>query len=248
MSETLLLLNITAMLLNSTITTLEPSLSPISSSYPSSPNDPFNYNDTMNDDNELQTIDYIWIGLGWTLRVFGSFGILICFIRYSVHNGSLPSNNNSNNNSTSQQQQQQVEVYTEEHRELRKKVVRSIFQDHIVNKNNFDYDIESNTYNIKLKEKTKTKKMKKKKDTTANNGTAAADNGIDTTSLCCSICLDKFEENDVVSILPCSHVFHKDCLSDWAVMPKDECPMCRKDMWDTTIYQKIEKEIKTIRN
>ncbi|KAL2940382.1 E3 ubiquitin-protein ligase RING1-like [Bienertia sinuspersici] len=53
---------------------------------------------------------------------------------------------------------------------------------------------------------------------------------------CCSICLEEFEkpknnsgdnELDDVAILPCSHIFHGDCLVSCFVRGKNTCPMCR---------------------
>ena len=46
----------------------------------------------------------------------------------------------------------------------------------------------------------------------------------------CSICLDKFDDNDTVSILnDCKHIFHTDCIIE-AGKYKPECPLCRKSI------------------
>lgn len=44
----------------------------------------------------------------------------------------------------------------------------------------------------------------------------------------CSICLeDGFEDqNREICILPCKHVFHKDCIQDW-LQRRPTCPTCR---------------------
>ncbi|EAY10654.1 hypothetical protein TVAG_157310 [Trichomonas vaginalis G3] len=42
----------------------------------------------------------------------------------------------------------------------------------------------------------------------------------------CSICLEEFNENDEVVILPCKHGFHEPCLQPWLKM-HSECPSCR---------------------
>lgn len=43
----------------------------------------------------------------------------------------------------------------------------------------------------------------------------------------CTICQEKFKENDTVSLLPCNHVFHKDCLKNWLLNYNCVCPICR---------------------
>jgi len=47
----------------------------------------------------------------------------------------------------------------------------------------------------------------------------------------CSICLEKFEENDgkMIAELNCSskHIYHVECLKEW-VKKNDICPMCRE--------------------
>eukprot|EP00744_Colponema_vietnamica_P012644 GILI01017739.1.p1 GENE.GILI01017739.1~~GILI01017739.1.p1 ORF type:complete len:293 (+),score=72.84 GILI01017739.1:71-949(+) len=47
--------------------------------------------------------------------------------------------------------------------------------------------------------------------------------------LCC-ICTDEFEEDDVVTILPCDerHFFHKACVDQWMIA-RGSCPLCRHD-------------------
>jgi len=43
----------------------------------------------------------------------------------------------------------------------------------------------------------------------------------------CPICIDKFVKNDVMSKLPCNHLFHKDCTKKWLVS-HNACPICRR--------------------
>nr|CCA23817.1 cleavage induced conserved hypothetical protein [Albugo laibachii Nc14] len=49
---------------------------------------------------------------------------------------------------------------------------------------------------------------------------------------CCSICLDDWNDQDcqdmAVVKLPCSHVFHEDCLLEW-FNGNVQCPMCREE-------------------
>ena len=42
----------------------------------------------------------------------------------------------------------------------------------------------------------------------------------------CPICLDQFEAEQKVIILPCKHGFHVDCIEPWLKM-HSECPCCR---------------------
>ena len=45
----------------------------------------------------------------------------------------------------------------------------------------------------------------------------------------CAVCMERFEENDVVSWSPtveCAHVFHHECIKEWLVF-HDNCPYCR---------------------
>eukprot|EP00434_Breviolum_minutum_P009409 symbB.v1.2.008287.t1/scaffold519.1/size192877/15 len=46
----------------------------------------------------------------------------------------------------------------------------------------------------------------------------------------CSVCLHPFERNDAVSALPCSHIFHKDCISRWLLERCTACPLCNDSM------------------
>ncbi len=41
----------------------------------------------------------------------------------------------------------------------------------------------------------------------------------------CGICLETYFAGQDVSFLPCTHVFHSDCIQQWA--SKNKCPLCR---------------------
>ena len=43
----------------------------------------------------------------------------------------------------------------------------------------------------------------------------------------CAICYDTITNYSLCRILPCYHIFHCICISDWLVT-KANCPMCKK--------------------
>ncbi|XP_031697018.1 E3 ubiquitin-protein ligase RNF130-like [Anarrhichthys ocellatus] len=42
----------------------------------------------------------------------------------------------------------------------------------------------------------------------------------------CAVCIEAYQLNDVVRILPCKHVFHKLCVDPW-LNEHCTCPMCK---------------------
>ena len=50
----------------------------------------------------------------------------------------------------------------------------------------------------------------------------------------CPICLETFQGNDKVKVLPCGHVFHEKCASSWIVDVRGVCPLCRQGVFGTT--------------
>jgi len=45
----------------------------------------------------------------------------------------------------------------------------------------------------------------------------------------CSICLDEFNENELLFQLICNHYYHKKCINDW-LQKNRSCPLCRQDL------------------
>ena len=43
----------------------------------------------------------------------------------------------------------------------------------------------------------------------------------------CVICLEDFKNYDKSIYLPCFHLFHEKCITDWINMRKGFCPVCR---------------------
>ncbi|GAB2274702.1 hypothetical protein Dimus_009473 [Dionaea muscipula] len=42
----------------------------------------------------------------------------------------------------------------------------------------------------------------------------------------CAICLDDFEVKSQVTVTPCNHMFHEDCIVPW-LKSQGQCPVCR---------------------
>jgi len=45
----------------------------------------------------------------------------------------------------------------------------------------------------------------------------------------CSICIVDFENDDMISITNCNHIYHTDCIKEWGKY-KTECPICREPL------------------
>ena len=45
----------------------------------------------------------------------------------------------------------------------------------------------------------------------------------------CAICMCDYEEGESLSLLPCSHTFHQECVSRW-LCSKPHCPVCMRDV------------------
>ena len=43
----------------------------------------------------------------------------------------------------------------------------------------------------------------------------------------CAICLDSLEDDDVVRLPDCLHLFHADCLHPW-LKQRNTCPLCKQ--------------------
>ncbi|XP_068614224.1 RING finger protein 150-like [Brachionichthys hirsutus] len=45
----------------------------------------------------------------------------------------------------------------------------------------------------------------------------------------CAVCIEGYKPNDVVRVLPCRHVFHKNCVDPW-LQDHRTCPMCKMNI------------------
>ncbi|XP_009869155.1 PREDICTED: E3 ubiquitin-protein ligase RNF128, partial [Apaloderma vittatum] len=45
----------------------------------------------------------------------------------------------------------------------------------------------------------------------------------------CAVCLELYKPNEVVRILTCNHLFHKNCIDPW-LLEHRTCPMCKCDI------------------
>ncbi|KAL2897713.1 hypothetical protein RDABS01_039495 [Bienertia sinuspersici] len=55
----------------------------------------------------------------------------------------------------------------------------------------------------------------------------------------CCICLAKYANNDEVRELPCSHLFHKECVDKWLKI-NALCPLCKSEVGDTLLSSLAE--------
>eukprot|EP00127_Corallochytrium_limacisporum_P000053 Clim_evm32s2 gene=Clim_evmTU32s2 len=46
----------------------------------------------------------------------------------------------------------------------------------------------------------------------------------------CSICLDDFEEEEQIRMLPCGHEYHVNCVDHWLTTRSATCPICKRDL------------------
>lgn len=45
----------------------------------------------------------------------------------------------------------------------------------------------------------------------------------------CSICINSYNSDDMISITNCNHIFHTDCIKEWGKY-KTQCPVCRTNL------------------
>ena len=45
----------------------------------------------------------------------------------------------------------------------------------------------------------------------------------------CSICLADYSDNETVTELPCGHLYHRNCVTEW-LLAHTQCPLCKQDV------------------
>ena len=76
------------------------------------------------------------------------------------------------------------------------------------------------------------KRIQKLNEETNNNLPIIKYSDLDTTKIDynkCTICLANFDNEDLVKMLPCQHIFHNDCINVWLQNYNYKCPICRKE-------------------
>ena len=49
----------------------------------------------------------------------------------------------------------------------------------------------------------------------------------------CAICLENFDNEDLIINLNCSHIFHNSCLEKWLSEYNNKCPKCRMEIGES---------------
>lgn len=66
-------------------------------------------------------------------------------------------------------------------------------------------------------------------------------------TLCCSICLAEYVPSEHLIMLPCRHVYHKSCVTEW-LLAHTQCPLCKQDvleLLDQQLY--VQTQIERLR-
>ncbi|CAG8495982.1 15726_t:CDS:2 [Acaulospora morrowiae] len=60
-----------------------------------------------------------------------------------------------------------------------------------------------------------------------NSSTSIEQHKIQGPQITCAICLDDFQEDDLLRILPCEHEYHVGCIDEWLSTKSTKCPLCK---------------------
>jgi hypothetical protein len=52
----------------------------------------------------------------------------------------------------------------------------------------------------------------------------------------CLICIEDFNDNDIIKKIKCNHIFHTNCIKGWLCKESNKCPICRVEV-DKGIYE-----------
>ena len=53
----------------------------------------------------------------------------------------------------------------------------------------------------------------------------------------CIVCQHPYKTNQIIRVLPCTHTFHTKCIDKWFMNGNISCPICAKELFDTTKLQ-----------
>ena len=56
----------------------------------------------------------------------------------------------------------------------------------------------------------------------------------------CVICLEDFKSGEKATLLPCVHLFHKNCIKNW-LKSKNSCPICKFELTRENINKQVNK-------
>lgn len=59
----------------------------------------------------------------------------------------------------------------------------------------------------------------------------------------CAVCLDPFQEGDLVARAQndaCKHLYHKDCIAEW-LLQNMECPLCKRNFLSLSAEDETER-------
>ncbi|KAM3625108.1 uncharacterized protein V6R79_006932 [Siganus canaliculatus] len=57
----------------------------------------------------------------------------------------------------------------------------------------------------------------------------------------CAVCIEAYKAGEVVTVLTCDHIFHKNCIEPW-LLERRTCPMCKCDILKALGVEEEEKD------
>jgi hypothetical protein len=46
----------------------------------------------------------------------------------------------------------------------------------------------------------------------------------------CTICMGKLSKDEMITTLPCNHIYHSECINEYLSSYNSKCPSCRADI------------------
>lgn len=91
--------------------------------------------------------------------------------------------------------------------------------------------------------------FRERENATGEEGVRTENTDVEAAKCICAICLEEFEDNEKVKVLPCHHRFHIDCLVPWLTRRHASCPLCKFDVLEHIQKSQLASERnKTSRN